>query len=760
MAFFMMMCVSCVEDVHETVMPSGEERSVPLSFNVISEYGGFGTKALEAAVDEVTVTDFWLLEFKADGGIQGAPRYYIKDADTELVSLIFPGEDEEAYTVVAIANTHDPYLNKGAGALAGISSINDLMAKGQNVHAFKDTYVDGKDLLMSGTAVLESTSADLEIDFYRNVAKLTVTVENSAESGVEVKSVQVCNVPQKIFYADRLHDHEYNNGGLNYYNVVRSPDASETSFFNYDVDACEVLQGQDNLSAPLVYYLPRNCRGAGNSSSEYNKNRNPVVYSTYVEVLAKKMVGGTPLRYRFYLGEDMKNDYNVVANHHYTLPVKITGVGDVVMDSRVEDLGKVPLEVANCYIVNPLSTDMQQVYELPATARVNEFWDLPDAGDSNIGIHSGDRWVAEVIWQDVQGKQLITFCNEDGSVTSADGTVNTSVLTEFPFVYEGEGRNAVYFKPVQGARGNVLIGIRKEQATNEHYLWSWHLWITDYAPDERTASWDERYVYPVTGGHVHRYDDATGKTTWSRTYLNKYIMDRNLGAMGADLDPGTPNGESLFHFVTGLSYQYGRKDPFPIYTSADNKATLYNIVGDPIPKEGIYAGISNDHILRYPHQVSLATAVNKPHTFFNVAQNDTWVLENPYGGMEWNRPIGMTGKSLFDPCPYGWRIPDIDTWAIFIATPPNGTWKDSGWNMNISRSTEPDAPTAFYLATGYRSGGSGIVDYGLERSYLWSDEITDGKRAKSQVIQTDDGTKARTASSYRTMGFSIRCIRE
>ena len=196
----------------------------------------------------------------------------------------------------------------------------------------------------------------------------------------------------------------------------------------------------------------------------------------------------------------------------------------------------ITLTESNYYLITLLSETVQSIYCVPGISRSNKFWSTDGQSESGNEINSSDEWVAEVFWQD-QSKRLIRFRDESGStnnseVTGADGDY-----------YKGSGNSFFRFKCEQGAEGNVLVGIRKASQTDveynqREYLWSFHLWITSYAPDHM-ANWEnEKFVYQVAGGAVHRYADKTENGVWGSQYQNKYIMDRNIGVSSAKADDG------------------------------------------------------------------------------------------------------------------------------------------------------------------------------------------------------------------------------
>ena len=187
------------------------------------------------------------------------------------------------------------------------------------------------------------------------------------------------------------------------------------------------------------------------------------------------------------------------------------------------------------------------------------------------------------------------------------------------------------------SRGNALIAVYDKanpNAEDAKVLWSWHLWCT-------AVPQIIEFTVPKTG--------------------NKYIMmDRNLGA--------TTTGPAL-GTTQGLHYQWGRKDPFSASLTYDgNSTTLYNV-----RSVGSWRKVTDEEPL------TLAQAINNPDIFINRTwSDDTWctktsdsettemryVWGNPEGTMADYYP-SSTIKTIYDPCPVGYKISPFDAFFIF-----------------------------------------------------------------------------------------------
>ncbi len=157
-------------------------------------------------------------------------------------------------------------------------------------------------------------------------------------------------------------------------------------------------------------------------------------------------------------------------------------------------------------------------------------------------------------------------------------------------------------------------------------VWSWHIWSTDKPAD-------------------HSY--------FNHNMKNYIVMDRNIGATRADRGTGDQWKESA-----GLVYQWGRKDPF-----AMNRYT------------------------RSSGQFTIAESILKPNDMPRNPSTSGWSNE-PWEGDY--RLWTDTLKTIYDPCPIGYRIPATDVWTGFTTTGESttnqnefnisGTW-DFGYNF-------------------------------------------------------------------------------
>lgn len=249
---------------------------------------------------------------------------------------------------------------------------------------------------------------------------------------------------------------------------------------------------------------------------------------------------------------------------------------------------------ANSVIVHPGTNNWYGI----DISRANTFWSNPDVGDASNVIDNNTEWTAQVIWQDIDHR-AISFCGADGKVINGD-TIN------------GKGLKPLYVKVKTSTFGNVIVGIKKKGTGTNAYLWSWHLWLTD------------------------------------EPQLVAGFMDRNLGATSS-----SPSGESKAY---GLFYQFGRKDPF-VESYSNARIAKYDINGR------FMCSGTKDISVRY---TMFSQYVNSPDVIIKSSDNGSfespeewtkWNNQKKYMDKLWNDITGSDGKTLFDPCPEGWRLP-------------------------------------------------------------------------------------------------------
>ena len=253
--------------------------------------------------------------------------------------------------------------------------------------------------------------------------------------------------------------------------------------------------------------------------------------------------------------------------------------------------------------------------------------------------------------------------------------------------FEGKGTTPLYVKAAANVKGNVVVGIKKKGESD--YLWSWHLWLTD------------------------------------EPQLVAGFMDRNLGAESATATDGAK--------TRGLYYQFGRKDPFVGSTE------IYDINGT---SKSTGATIATG-------KVTFAKAVQTPATFYTYGSgNNDWASPNNYTSKNWNDISESDGKTFFDPCPEGWRLPTKAEYSNFSTTTFTWDATNSGRTYNGN----------WFPAAGYRSSGDGSMSSVGSNGYYWS--ASPYSEFYGYYLYFYSGSVDPAYNNNRAGGFSVRCVQE
>ena len=217
------------------------------------------------------------------------------------------------------------------------------------------------------------------------------------------------------------------------------------------------------------------------------------------------------------------------------------------------------------------------------------------------------------------------------------------------------------------------------------------------------------------------------------------MMDRNLGATSAT--PG--DGGAL-----GLLYQWGRKDPFLGSSSIGSNAVAKSTIAWP---STVSSDSSNGTI-------DYATA--NPTTFITYnSKNNDWYYTGDSSTDNTRWTTSSYKKSIYDPCPAGWRVPDGGGNGIWSKAGFDDTTYDST-NEGISFSITSPSKT-WYPASGYRLYYDGSLDNVGNFGIYWSaSPYSNDSNDAYNLLFYYDGFVYPSYYDTRARGLSVRCLQE
>ncbi len=399
--------------------------------------------------------------------------------------------------------------------------------------------------------------------------------------------------------------------------------------------------------------------------------------------LKESDIAQTTVTFRFHL----TGDFGPVVTQDVTLLVGSSNSGG---NTRVVGL-------ANCYLVDP------EGYTL--------FIPVEQANaDGNIRITDGMELNAKFIWTDQLGG-----LSQNGCVAAIS--------------VDGKGPDAMLHVTSGNVSGNAIVAVTNTSGT---ILWSWHIWVTDFHPDNDI---NDKYTFNV-------YE----------------FLDRNIGAL---------SDEGGSQQALGLYYQWGRKDPFPSAAGINSNqfTTIYDENGKVITIQTYARAWNETNMTEY--------SIQNPLTF--ITSTEDWFGDSTTGSSAerisaWHPGEATSDieKSVYDPCPEGWRVVPGGTTGV------NTVWYNLftsvGYDATISSTViidhyNPALGTNVTLGIWPNAGliqssssSMSLTSVGSAGKY-WTAMGVQYSGAFSAHISMTSGSSHPGTSNRRADGMSVRCMR-
>jgi hypothetical protein len=276
--------------------------------------------------------------------------------------------------------------------------------------------------------------------------------------------------------------------------------------------------------------------------------------------------------------------------------------------------------------------------------------------------------------------------------------------------------NKLYVNKAKNAKGNAVVKLMDKDGK---VRWSYHFWMTDAGAA----------VPEVTiGGHT--------------------FLDRNIGAIA---NTAPVDGETD---AAGTYYQWGRKDPFP--SPEDFKTGANGQISDVYPSGAVVFKTAQDG-------VSPETAIQNPATYYwgNSNKNAQDWSNTSFDGY-WS----TSSKTDFDPCPYGYVVPDKSQIEALIGA-YSGTSAAYGYMLNC------DGGITNYICSGgwirRKLSTTSECAHTGQHPHYWSTTTAAGTEtsadAKTESEKMYQGAYATDKINNillfpRRWGANVRCVKE
>ena len=312
-----------------------------------------------------------------------------------------------------------------------------------------------------------------------------------------------------------------------------------------------------------------------------------------------------------------------------------------------------------------------------------------------LAVKGNDR---TAFFEDIDDASVLWETWNDDSEVEANSVVKSASYTEDYIILE---------MPETLHPGNAVIAATDSEGV---IIWSWHIWVPE-----------------------------TAIITMNYGILAPDMMDRNLGALVA-AEEGVPSPIQSY----GLMYQWGRKDPFvgPDAVGSEGNAT---VAGEPLSStEG--AGEADEC------KISLEQSIANP-TLLGHSKNGSWII--PEGNDLWMD----TEKTIYDPCPPGYRVPARDVNMPFHKSDLSA---QEGWSESVDNAQFTlGNPVAVFPLAGYRDDyGPGTPTHTFDRGAYWTAYAKADAVNGYYVNVRSPGSKHELTEVGKSRACSVRCVVE
>lgn len=317
----------------------------------------------------------------------------------------------------------------------------------------------------------------------------------------------------------------------------------------------------------------------------------------------------------------------------------------------------------------------------------------------------------------------------------------TALATEGSLISLGEISGNKVKVTATSKRGNALVVLKDSKNV---ILWSWHIWVVDGLADQK-------------------FTNLTNQPTF---------LNMNLGA--------TNNTISSTDAV-GLYYQYGRKDPFVVAKGIAKPSSAPYLSGPELTEQ----------VERTDEIAKISWSIKNPESrIIRTASAQSYKTPRAFG--DWCLPAGVSetywgpnsdaGKTIYDPCPNGYKVPSSTAFAkfsggtsinsagfLFAAANDVETPSEDAYNADKTKIAYFPYCGALLQGKVRKDSSSDYVNPSSDnavhmyrwRGWYWTTEIvyaTDNRNDVTLFLD-NSSTTLLTATATRASANNIRCMK-
>ena len=380
------------------------------------------------------------------------------------------------------------------------------------------------------------------------------------------------------------------------------------------------------------------------------------------------------------------NSYLISAPGHYRIPL--------VYGNAIKNGNNNP----SSYQTSNTGTYILSNFQDHAGHAIDDPWIEKTHGGANSGVDG-----AEVVWADA---------------------ANLIHLSSTPISHDVSGNSFLDFEVTAAniQSGNAVVAVTKGSGASKTVLWSWHLWFAPKdALDKIKVTNHQNVDYYFTKETLGWKPTQWSGSTYDKPRTVKVKVEQTVANNGTNqyaVINITQNPGNEKQGATTL-YQFGRKDAFP----------------------GVEASklAANSHFTENAgNNMSIMNGIQHPGNFYTwgsswystpptgYSYNNLWSADNTTTGYSDNPVV----KTVYDPCPVGFKMPASNAFTGFTANGQNGS------TMNVDGTDNPQTyqnnfghnfwtnssknATIFFPASGWCSYVNGSVSDVGDNGFYWS----------------------------------------
>ena len=414
------------------------------------------------------------------------------------------------------------------------------------------------------------------------------------------------------------------------------------------------------------------------------------------------------------------NSYVISAPGHYRIPL--------VYGNAIENGNDNP----SSYRTSNTGTYILSNFQDHAGNPITDPWIEKTNSGANNGVDG-----AEIVWADAANLVYSPAIKHDA---------NNDAFLEFE----------VKASDIQS--GNAVVAVKKGGTI----VWSWHLWFAPKdALDKIKVNNHQNIDYYFTKENLGWKPTQWSGSTYDkpRTVKVKVVQTiKNGGVAQETVINITQNPGNVRKGATTL-YQFGRKDAFPGVATSDLKA------GGITENAGDNMTISNN--IQNPDKFYIyGSSLWTNYGYYNL-----WSADNTVTGGYNQGNDNPVVKTVYDPCPVGFKMPANNAFTGFTTTGQNSTsqsemnvdgtddWQQ--WTNNFGHNfwtSSSKTATINFPASGYRYYNDGSLNYVGDIGYYWS--AVPSNTHNGCLLNFNLGYVYPLYNDSRAFGFPVRAVSE